>query len=186
MSGSAPPRAGRDVLQLGAGRRVYARPPGDRLVRLDIREASGPDVLWDLNQVPWPLESDSFDLIDCTDVLEHLDDLVKAMEEIHRIGRSGCTVAITTPHYSCSNSFTDPTHRQHLGLFSFDYFTGENEWSFYTAVRFRKARRDLVFHPGTVNRLVWQVARRWPAFYERRLAWILPAWFISIDLEVVK
>ncbi len=177
---------GRDVLHLGAGRRFYECQPGDRLVRLDVRQESKPDVAWNLDRVPWPFQSDSFDLIDCTDVLEHLDDLVSAMEEIHRIGRRGCRVAITTPHYSCSNSFTDPTHRQHLGLFSFDYFTGENQWSFYTTVRFKKTRRDLVFQRGIVNRLMWQVARRWPAFYERRLAWIFPAWFISLDLEVVK
>lgn len=26
----------------------------------------------------------------------------------------------------------------------------------------------------------------WPLAYEQRWAWILPAWFLSVDLEVVK
>jgi hypothetical protein len=30
------------------------------------------------------------------------------------------------------------------------------------------------------------VARRWPRFYERRLAWVFPAWFLYFELEAVK
>jgi SAM-dependent methyltransferase len=125
------------MLQLGAGeQKLDARCKS--VVRVDFRENTNPDIVWDLNRFPWPFEDSSFDFIDCTDVLEHLDDIVHVMEEIHRVGRSGALVQIATPHYSSSNSFTDPTHRHHLGIFSFDYFTGENKWSFYTKLRFQQ------------------------------------------------
>jgi len=175
----------RRILQLGAGEQRLGEEPGS-VVRVDLREDTKPDVVWDLDRFPWPFEESSFDLIDCTDVIEHLEDVVRVMEEIHRVGRPGARVRIATPHYSSSNSFTDPTHRHHLGIFSFDYFTGENTWGFYSKRRFRKTRAELIFHPGLLNRIVRRIARRWPAAYERRLAWIFPAWFMSIDLEILK
>ena len=33
---------------------------------------------------------------------------------------------------------------------------------------------------------VWRLANRFPAAYERRGAWIFPAWFLYVELEVVK
>jgi SAM-dependent methyltransferase len=173
------------ILQLGAGRHRLSEEPG-RVVRVDLRADTKPDLVWDLDRFPWPFEESSFDLIDCTDVIEHLEDVVRVMQEVHRVGRPGGLVRIATPHFSSSNSFTDPTHRHHLGLFSFDYFTGGNQWNFYTDVLFRKKRAELIFHPGLLNRLVRRFARRWPETYERRFAWTFPAWFISVDLEIVK
>jgi len=170
------------VLNLGSGKRQDA----SSAVSVDIASVIRPDVLHDLNKYPWPFEDDTFDAVRCIDVVEHLDDIVKAMEEIHRVSRSGGRVMITTPHFSCANSYTDPTHRYHLGFFSFDYFTGENQWDFYTRARFRKVKADLVFYPRAKNKLVWRVANRWPAFYEEHLAWILPAWYMHFELEVVK
>lgn len=177
---------GRVILQLGAGKQVLSRDPDDRVVRVDLRADTRPDVVLDLDRFPYPFRDDSFDLIDATDVLEHLEDVVRVMEEIHRIGRKGCQVSIATPHYSCANSFTDPTHRHHFGFFSFDYFTGENKWDFYTRVRFAKRSARVMFFPGLVNALIRRIAARWPELYERRLAWIFPAWFIHVVLEVVK
>jgi len=177
---------GEDVLHLGCGRQHLRTSPAQRVVRVDRVPDTAPDVVWDLNDTPYPFENDSFDRIDCTDVLEHVDDLVQTMEEIHRIGRHGALVHVATPHFSSANSFRDPTHRHHLSVFSFDYFTGENEWDFYTRARFVKRRAQIIFAPSPVNSVVSRVARRWPDWYERRLAWILPAWFISIELEIRK
>jgi hypothetical protein len=108
------------------------------------------------------------------------------MEEIHRVARAGAKVYIATPHFSCANSYTDPTHRHHLGFFSFDYFTGQNQWDFYTKVRFRKVNAALIFYPKLKNKLIWRIANKWPAFYEEHLTWIFPAWFMSLELEVIK
>lgn len=170
------------VLNLGSGKDSSL--PGS--VTIDINPRTSPDIIHDLNKSPWPFDDDTFDVIYCKDIIEHLEDVVKTMEEIHRVARAGARVFITTPHFSCSNSFTDPTHRHHLGFFSFDYFTGQNQWDFYTKVKFRKVKAGLVFYPKFKNKLIWRIANRWPAFYEEHLAWILPAWFMSFELEVIK
>lgn len=168
-------------LNLGCGMK-----PLPCAVNVDKVETSPADIHHDLDVVPYPLPSDYFDEIHCTDVLEHLSDLVQIMEEIHRLGRQGCRVFIVVPHFSCANSYTDPTHRHHLGYHSFDYFTGDNQWGFYTEKYFRYASREIIFDPTRKNTLVRRFANRWPDFYERHLTWMLPAWFMSIKLVVAK
>lgn len=170
------------TLTLGSGKRS----PQAHAVTVDINPCVSPTIVHDLNAIPWPLGDDNFDAIYCHDILEHLTDIVRTMEEIHRIGKNGAKVYITTPHYSCSNSFTDPTHVHHFGFFSFDYFTGDNQWDFYAKVRFRKRKAFLMFYPKLKNKLIWRLANRFPAFYEEHLAWIFPAWFMIFELEVLK
>lgn len=170
------------ILDLGAGR-DRSRPGA---VTVDRVASTGPDAVHDLDVVPWPFSNDAFDVVVCKDVIEHLADVVRSMEEMHRIGRPGARVEIITPHYSCRNSWTDPTHRQHLGYFSFDYFTNATQWNFYTAARFTLLERRLRFRNTLKGRLMEQIANRWPEFYEEHLAWIAPAFFLSVVLRVEK
>jgi SAM-dependent methyltransferase len=176
-----PPLDQRDVLHLGAGKK-YA----DDAVNVDLVAATGPDVVHDLDVTPWPFPEGRFAEVRAYDVLEHLDDLVAVMQEIHRVCRPGASVKITVPHFSCCNAFTDPTHRHYFGRFSFDYFTGESDFSFYSQVRFRRRHAHIVFRPSLLNKVVWRLANRYPAGYEQRWAWIFPAWFLSFELEVLK
>lgn len=170
------------VLNVGAGRDRSV--PG--AVTVDRVAATAPDVVHDLDCYPWPFEASSFDTIVCREVIEHLADVVRAMEEIHRIGLPGARVHITTPHFSCANSFTDPTHRHHLGYFSFDYFTGVNQWDFYTPARFRMIGRRLHFYGRYKNLHASWLGNRFPRLYEEHLVWIFPAWYLSFELEIVK
>jgi SAM-dependent methyltransferase len=173
--------ARRQILNLGSGRK-----PHPEAVNLDVTPDTGPDVVHDLNRVPWPFPPDRFSEVLAYDVIEHLENVVAAMEEIHRVCRNGAVVRITLPHFSSANAFTDPTHRHYFGYFSFDCFSDESAISFYTRARFRYRSRQLWFYPSLVNKLIWRLARRFPAIYERRWAWIFPAWFLQIELEVVK
>ena len=174
-------RGQKRILNLGCGLKHLAD-----AVNLDITSATRPDVVHNLNQRPWPFEDGAFDEFRANDVIEHLDDVVATLEEIHRIGTKGAILRITVPHFSCANAFTDITHRHYFGYFSFHYFTGENEFPFYTAARFKRRTSTIVFHPTLRNKLVHRLANRWPAAYERVWAWIVPAWFLYFELEVVK
>jgi predicted SAM-dependent methyltransferase len=77
-----------------------------------------PDLVWDLDQYPYPLATSHFRWIFAGDVVEHLRNIPDFMQEVHRLLEAGGCVEITTPHFSCANSYTDPTHRHHLGYFS--------------------------------------------------------------------
>jgi predicted SAM-dependent methyltransferase len=170
------------ILDLGSGKNK-AHPDA---ITLDIVAATNPDFVHNLDHFPYPFADSSFDAIYCSDVIEHLQNIVKVMEEIHRIGKDKAIVTITTPHFSCSNSFTDPTHIHHLGYFSFDYFTGENQQDFYTSVRFKKMNTALVFYPKYKNWLISKFAKSHPRFYEEHLCWLFPAWFLIFELQIIK
>jgi SAM-dependent methyltransferase len=169
-------------LDLGCGKARAV--PG--AVTVDISPDANPDIVHDLDVVPWPLPSDTFDEVHMVHVVEHLDNIVKAMEEVHRVARNGARVRIVTPHYSSTNSFTDPTHRHHLGLRSFNYFTGEHHFDFYTRCRFRTISKELKFNDWPFAWLMRFIARKWPLYYEERLCWLHPALEMEIELEVVK
>jgi SAM-dependent methyltransferase len=108
------------------------------------------------------------------------------VREVHRVLTPGGVFALTTPHFSSANAYTDPTHRRALGLRSFDYFQEGDPLEFYSAARFRKRRASLFFHGRLAGRAMAALARRWPDLYERRLAWIFPAWFMYFELEALK
>jgi hypothetical protein len=70
-------------------------------------------------------------------VIEHVSDVIRAMEEFHRLVRTGGEVFIVTPHYTDFSSFCDPTHRWHLNSFSLRYFGRDHGgFGYYSAARF--------------------------------------------------
>jgi hypothetical protein len=155
-------------------------------VNVDVVPVTGADLIHDLNVRPWPLPDGHFREVLAYDVIEHLDDIVRTMEEIHRVCEDGAVVKITVPHFSCANAFTDITHRHYFSVSSFEYFTGESEFDFYTERRFRKRTAMIVFQPTVANKVVHRLANRYATAYERRWAWIFPAWFLYFELIVTK
>jgi SAM-dependent methyltransferase len=144
-----------------------------------------PDVVVDAG-AGLPFHESSFSRVSCFDLVEHLEDIPALMREIHRVLQPGGIFFLTTPHFSCANSYTDPTHKQHFGWRSFDYFTAEHQLRYYSTARFRITRRVLRFHGGIIDALIRRLAARWPDFYEHRLAWRFPAWYLEFELEALK
>ena len=168
-------------LNIGCGR---VHRPG--AVNLDVNPDVGADVVHDLNCLPWPFEDGQFEQIYAYDVLEHVNDVPRVLEEIHRVSRPGATLHVTVPHFSSANAFTDLTHRHYFSWRSFDpYFAGD-VLDFYSRARFRRKSTRISFYASLVNRIVFRLANRWPERYERRWAWMFPAWFLYYELEVVK
>jgi SAM-dependent methyltransferase len=168
-------------LNLGCGRAKRAD-----CFNVDARAEVAPDLLWNLDQRPYPLPRDHFDAVWALDVVEHLASVKDFLEEVHALLAPGGTLEITTPHFSSANSFTDPTHRHHLGYFSLDYFTRDHPWNFYSAARFEIVERTLVFHDSLADRLAERFANRHPRLYEQRFTWLFPAWFLIFKLRAVK
>src|SRR6185369_6405019 len=114
------------ILDIGCGTRKAE--PG----ALGIDRSPGPatDIVWDLDQYPWPLASNRFERIHLSHIIEHVHDVMATMAEVHRVAHAGASVFVTTPHFSSHNSYTDPTHVRHLAAASFQHLTGKNFESF--------------------------------------------------------
>lgn len=77
-------------------------------VNVDWSPLNNPDVVQDLNAMPYAFENDSFDVIEAFHVLEHLDKPFAVMSELHRILKPGGTLHVKVPHFS--RGFTHAEH----------------------------------------------------------------------------
>jgi SAM-dependent methyltransferase len=127
-----------EVLDIGCGDRK-----ADGAIGIDIVGLPGFDVIHDLNVFPWPLEADSFDKVLMLNIIEHLDDTIKTLKEVHRILKPGGIVHIETCYWNYKHSFSDPQHK---------HFFTENTWEFFTGKR-KPYYIDFVFEPAS---FVWQ------------------------------
>jgi SAM-dependent methyltransferase len=122
------------VLDVGCGINKY---PG--AIGIDRNPHTRADVLCDLDRFPYPFSDAAFDEVRAVHVIEHVSDVIRAMEEFHRVLRPGGKLVIVTPHYTDFSSFCDPTHRWHLNSFSFRYFGADHGgFGYYSGCRFRE------------------------------------------------
>lgn len=157
-------------------------------IGIDVSPRSAADIVWDLDEFPWPLESNCFDRVHMSHIIEHVRDVMRTMSEIHRVAREGAEVFIVTPHFSSHNSYTDPTHVRHMAARSFQYFTGEDFATFTGAnIRFEVAALELTFGKNFfLDGIGRWLARRNLEWYERHAAWMFPAQDIRCRLKVRK
>ena len=172
------------ILDVGCGINKY---PGS--VGLDINPATAADVIGDLDRFPYPFADRSFDRLRAIHVIEHLTDVIRAMEEFHRLVRPGGRVRIETPHYTDFSSFCDPTHKHHLNSFSFRYF-GANDagFGYYTAAKFREISirvRLLSFWRWLGFEFLVNTFPRFRRFWEHYLCYVVRGKSMEFEFEPV-
>jgi SAM-dependent methyltransferase len=120
------------ILDIGCGVNKY---PG--AIGIDRNLNTRADVVADLDQFSFPFRDNSFREVRAIHVIEHVGDVVRTVEEIHRVLAPGGRAVIITPHYTDFSSFCDPTHRWHLNTSSMRYFTLDHGgFGYYSEVRF--------------------------------------------------
>lgn len=96
-------------LNLGCGSRKM-----EGWVNVDASPTCSPDLIVDLERLPWPFETDSVTEILLSHVLEHLGQapavFLGILRELYRVCRSGARVTITVPHPRHDSFLVDPTH----------------------------------------------------------------------------
>ena len=80
------------------------------------------DAVVDLEQFPWPIESNSVEEMVCNHYVEHTSDLIKFMEEVYRILKVGGKVKFVAPYYNSIRCWQDPTHKRAISEATFLYF----------------------------------------------------------------
>ncbi len=153
---------------------------------VDCYQFPGVDKVFDFSAGSWPLPDDHFESVHCAHVIEHMVDSKPLLREIHRICADGAEVYIETPHFSCIESWSDPTHVLHLSsrwygpLLKGGYLgqvVGEYEL-IRTEIEFQSNWR------GNLARAVCYIFGR--AGYERYYAFAFPALHVKTWLRVRK
>ncbi|MBV9762832.1 MAG: methyltransferase domain-containing protein [Acidobacteriaceae bacterium] len=173
------------VLDVGCGVNKY---PG--AIGLDRNPHTRADVIADLDRFPWPFRDASFREIRAIHVIEHVADVIRTIEEFHRLLGPHGRAIVVTPHYTDFSSFCDPTHRWHLNSFSLRYFGPDSGgFGYYSPARFREISthvrllalwRWLGFE-FLVNRF-----RRFRRFWEFYLCYLVRGKVIEWRLEAIK
>ncbi len=88
--------------------------PKEGYVNVDNYAPYKPDVVWDLEKFPYPFENNTFELVEADHVLEHLEQPLHVIRELHRISKNGGIVHIRVPHFS--RGFTHPEHKRGLDV----------------------------------------------------------------------
>jgi SAM-dependent methyltransferase len=133
-------------INLGAGSDIK-----EGFINHDIVNLPGIDVVHDLNIYPWPWVTDSANTILAIDVIEHLDEFIKTIEELHRVLRVGGRVFIRVPYWNSWSRHADPTHKRGFHELTFQFFNPESplckERYYYSSARFNIVKESFVIMP---------------------------------------
>jgi SAM-dependent methyltransferase len=173
-------------LDLGCGKNKK-----ENYIGIDISPDADADIIHDLNLFPYPFKNDEFDYINIDNVIEHLDNVVKVLEELHRISKNGANIRIVAPFFRSYYSYIDPTHKHFFSYRSFDYFDPKKD--FHKKYKYSKCLfnvKKVVFDetithglPGKM--LVW-FANKYPILYETRISRIFILSTLNYYLETIK
>ena len=141
------------------------------------------DLVCNLDDYPWPFETESVDEVMMDQCLEHLIDHNRAMKEIHRILKEGGIARISVPHFTWQFAFQDPTHRHFFGYNTFFYYARECG---YFDFRFASCKVKLTFGKrfSLWNMVLEPIFNQFPNFYEQSPMRIFPA--LTVDAELTK
>lgn len=169
-----------EILDIGCGSAKTAGAVG-----LDISADTDADIVHNLDELPYPIEDASFDQILLQDVIEHVREPIKVLEELHRIARPGARIQLRTPHFSSILAYGDPTHRHYFSTIAIRSLA-EPRFAHYTDVRFRVVHITLdLWLPFRLVGL-GALANRLPEAYEKYLAFRFPTMNIRAEFEVLK
>jgi SAM-dependent methyltransferase len=129
------------VLDVGSKHAPYrCYIPAVKYMRLDIDKKSQPDICCDLHKIDW--QSNYFDTVIATEVLEHLYDPQKVVDEIYRILKpNGICIA--------STRFIHPYHPDPKDYYRFT-------WDSLNYL-FRRFSKVEVHHHGNKIQAIWQL-----------------------------
>lgn len=107
------------ILELGCG----SRKRNASALGIDALDYPTVDIVGDVYDVLQQFPSSRVDEVYACHFIEHVDDINKLMSELTRVIKPGGLVEFIAPHFSNPYYYSDPTHRNFFGLYTFCYFS---------------------------------------------------------------
>jgi len=99
-------------LNFGCGKQI--KPKEEGWVNVDIQKGKKVDKSFNFEKFPYPFKANTFDYIFVDNVLEHLDNIPKVMDELWRICKNEAIIEIIVPYWNHSVAYNDPTHKHYF------------------------------------------------------------------------
>jgi ubiquinone/menaquinone biosynthesis C-methylase UbiE len=174
--------------------------PIEGFYSLDQFNIGSVDILADLNKPLTLLPDNCVHKVFSYHVLEHVENFIPLMSELHRLVKSDGVIEVVVPHFSNVYSFSDPTHVRFFGLYTMYYFSLDEDQparkvpSFYTDFKFKVESVKIEFYKDTVfDHLFGPLFYRFvnfnhafQNFYERRLSSFFHASQIRYTMSPIK
>ena len=158
------------------------------------------DIIADLEELLDGLPDGSVSSVFSFHCVEHINNFVQLMHELHRVMTAEGTLEIYVPHFSNPYYYSDPTHVRSFGLYSMDYFCpacvegGRRVPAYWPEISFRidsvwiklleRKWADRLLFPFMST--IVNSSRSWQDRYERRFCRLFPADTICFRLTVDK
>jgi len=101
-------------LNLGCGGDIM-----EGYINVDSLKLNGVDIVHNLNKFPWPFKNNTFEEVIMKSVLEHVDNPIKTLKEVIRIGSNNSSITIIVPYAHSLAAVTDIQHKTHFTENSF-------------------------------------------------------------------
>ncbi|HEY8896733.1 MAG TPA: methyltransferase domain-containing protein [Niastella sp.] len=161
---------------------------------VDSLSLPGVDVVHNLTQYPYPFEDGTVHEVWMDNVLEHLQNPLRVMEEIYRICAPGAAVYIAVPYFRSFYAAIDPTHVNFFGVWWFNYFDPGHKFHHkyqYSQAKFkvehiefdREFKKDKI---GFFHKRLIRFAEKRPESYEAKLSHLFPLNSLTFSLRVIK
>ena len=170
-------------LNLGCGKNKK-----EGYINCDISKEVNPDKIINLEKTPLPFKDNSIDEVLTHHTLEHINNLVPLMHEIHRICKEKAMIKISVPFYLSVGAFMDPTHKRFFTPFTMDYFCN-SPYNYETGKQplFNLKKVELRYtFTRKINRLINPIINLNHKVYCKFFAGIFPCSEIYYELEVLK
>jgi len=152
-------------------------------INCDFDETIRKNMFLDLEK-PLPLEDNSVSHIYTKNTFEHIKNIIPLMKELHRVCKNGSIINIRVPFYS-SYAFLGPLdHYTRFSPMSFNKYIFKEMFKVNFKIKFFIEEKGIFLN--LINKCVNFISNKYPYFYCRALANILPSSEIEYFLEVVK
>ncbi len=174
------------ILDIGCGPNKVEGATG-----IDSIKSPGVDVVWDLDQYPWPFPDNHFNLIISNHAFEHLTDLVKVITECYRILGPEGRLIVNVPYFRDRDAFGDLTHKHFFTVRSFDHFVKGTKASRYKYANVDMELVDIYLGwPSVSKNKIRNILKKFinghKDFYEKKLSYFYPVRNIVYELLIKK
>lgn len=172
-------------LNLGCGRQIK-----EGYVNIDRNKTESVDVVCDFSK-GLPFKDNSFGYLFSKYVIEHIEDVVGIMREIHRIMKVDGIAHIEVPHCSWIKHYVCFDHKHFFTYRVMDCFEEGSQEQYYLNIDFRfRIKKKLSWGENykykLIDKTINAVINRMPDFYERFLCWIIPINKVVFEMTPIK